>query len=169
MLILSLAVVERKSVRLREEIPVDAPFWDDTGLILREPLRLDLDAQMVGEGVLVRGKMETEVAAECRRCLVPVAVRIGEDVDMLFEPLSEDEQVDLGGEVYPMPVQGHRLDLSEAVREQLLLRIPDHLLCSESCRGLCAMCGAELNRTTCNCVPVAESGRWDALKQIKFD
>jgi uncharacterized protein len=83
--------------------------------------------------------------------------------------LSPDEETELGGEIYPLPSRGDELDLKPAVREQLVLRTPDYVLCSDSCLGLCPTCGAELNRRRCGCVPEAGDSPWGALKNIKFD
>ena len=166
---LSLTAVARGPVRLREEIPADDPLWDPVDVVLREPLRLDLEATTVGDGVLVRGTIETKLAGECRRCLAGVPIRIRDTVDMLFEPLAPEEMEELGGEVYLLPDRGDHLDLSEPLREQLVLRIPDFVVCSEACKGLCPQCGADLNQTTCDCVPEAPPSAWGALKDIKFD
>src|SRR5690606_31263568 len=134
--ILSLAAVARGPVRIREEIPKTDPAFREAGITLSEPVRMDLEARMVGEGVLVRGEIETQIAADCRRCLAPVPTRIRDTVDLLFEPLSGDEAVELGGEVYPLPERGDVLDLGPGIREQLLLRAPDFVVCAETCRGL---------------------------------
>jgi uncharacterized protein len=164
-----LTAVARGPVRLREQVPADHPMWNDAGFELEGPLRVDLEASSVGEGILVRGQIEGTVAADCRRCLSEAPVKLQDRVDMLFEPLSDTEEEELAGEVYPLPERGDELNLSEALREQVLLRIPDYVLCSEDCRGLCPQCGTDLNRAECDCAPQAEPTAWDALKKIKFD
>jgi uncharacterized protein len=169
MLNLSLSSVVRGPVRIQEEIPVDHPAWEGSGLHLKEPLRVDLEARPVGEGVLVRGEMRTVLAAECRRCLTAVSVALGDTVDLLYEPLSDEEEAELGGEVYPLPAQGDNLDLGPGIREQLLLRVPGFVVCSEDCRGLCVQCGTDLNTAACECVPEPRESPWGALKNIKFD
>jgi uncharacterized protein len=167
--ILSLTAVARAPVQLRQEISADELHLSDTGIALDRPIRVDMEARMVGEGVLVRGDIEAEIAGECRRCLTPVSVHVRDTIDLLFEPLTGEEEVELSGEVYPLPERGDQLDLAQALREQLVLRIPNFVVCSESCRGLCPTCGAELNRTTCECVPEQEPSPWDTLKNIEFD
>ncbi len=169
MLNFSLTAVARGPVRLRELVPVDHPIWEDAGFSLGEPLRVDLEASEVGEGILVRGEFEGTIAAECRRCLAEVPVKLQDRVDLLFEPLSDSEEEDLAGEVYPLPDRGDVLDVSEALREQILLRVPDYVLCSEDCRGLCPQCGTDLNRANCDCAPPAEPSPWEALKKVRFD
>jgi uncharacterized protein len=164
-----LAAVSRGEVDVRDEVAPDDPLWDATGLDLREPLRVELRAQPVGDGVLVRGRISTRLVLECRRCLKEVPTAIDASVDMLYEPLDRVEEDELGGEVYPIPARAGELDLGPALREQLLLQVPDFVVCEEACRGLCAQCGANLNETTCSCVPEESGTPWDALKKLKFD
>ena len=167
--ILSLNEVSRGEARFTGDVSPDDPLWEGSDVRLQEPLRVDLRAQTVGDGVLVRGRMYTRVTQECRRCLAPVEAEVDDDVTLLFEPLGDDEEAELVGEVYPLPERGDALDLGPALREELILRLPDLVVCSESCRGLCPTCGANLNETTCECVPVEESSPWTALKNLKFD
>ncbi|HSU12581.1 DUF177 domain-containing protein [Longimicrobium sp.] len=169
MLHLNLAAVDRGEVSLREQVPPDHPMWNDTGVELTEPLEVDLTANSVGEGVLVRGTLRTKVRMSCRRCLEPVDSEVDEHVDLLFAPpMADGEDVD-DGEVYPLPARGDDLDLTGAVREQVLLQAPQFTLCREDCRGLCPTCGRDLNQGSCECVPDAAPGPWDALKNVKFD
>lgn len=167
--ILSLLELSRGERRVEALISPEDPLWEDSAVVLLEPLRVDLRAQFVGDGVLVRGRIHTRLERECRRCLTPVLVAVDDDVTLLYEPLTGEDEGELDGEVYPLPPRGDELDLRPALREQLLLRVPDFVVCSDSCRGLCPTCGANLNETTCECVPAAESSPWTELKKLKFD
>lgn len=169
MLKLSFAALARGEARVQEAIPADDPLWEDTGLPLAGPVEVELVGSRVGEGVLVRGTVRAPLAMECRRCLTPVQQVVEDSVDLLFEPLDAAEEEELGGEVYPLPARGDELELGPALREELLLRVPTLVVCDEACRGLCPQCGADLNRTTCACVPDEPTGPWDALKNVKFD
>jgi uncharacterized protein len=168
MLKVNLAALDRGEVRIHEQVAADDPMWDGSGVNLVEPLEVDLTARSVGDGVLLRGRLRATVERECRRCLVGVRQPVDDTVDMLFAPIGEDED-ELGGEVYPLPERGQELDVTDAVREQLLLRAPQYVLCEEACRGLCPQCGTNLNEGSCDCVSEAAPSPWDALKQVKFD
>ncbi|HET8654248.1 MAG TPA: DUF177 domain-containing protein [Longimicrobiaceae bacterium] len=160
----------RGEVHIRREVPADDALWQGLGLALLSPVEVDLRAQSVGEGVLVRGRLRARLGLECRRCLEPVELDFEAPVDFLYEPMaSEEEERELSGEVYPLPPRGDELALGPAVREQLVLQIPSLVVCRESCRGLCPQCGANLNETTCSCVPETGGNPWDALKTLKFD
>ena len=168
MLKLNLAALDREEVRIRQTVAADDPMWEGSDVNLVEPLEVDLTARSVGDGVLIRGRLKATVERECRRCLTGVRQPVDDTVDMYFSEIGEDED-ELGGEVYPLPARGQELDVTEAVREQLLLRAPQYVLCDEACRGLCAQCGTNLNEGTCDCVSEEAPSPWDALKQVKFD
>lgn len=46
---------------------------------------------------------------------------------------------------------GDKLDLDELVVSDLLLQLPTKVLCRDDCRGLCYICGADLNESECSC------------------
>jgi uncharacterized protein len=71
-----------------------------------------------------------------------VVPREGADQEEV-ELLDEDMEVDF--------VKGDAVDLSDMVREQIYLSLPVRSICKESCRGLCPVCGANLNETSCSC------------------
>lgn len=168
MLKLSLSAVSRGEAQVRDEVPPDHPMWEGTGVTLAGPLQVDLTARPVGEGVFVRGTIRGPLRLPCRRCLAVTDHALDEEVDFLFDEIREDEE-EAEGEVYPLPARGDELDLTDAVREQVLLRVPQYVLCREECRGLCPQCGADLNDAPCGCGPEEEDSPWDALKKIKFD
>ncbi|HEX8903626.1 MAG TPA: DUF177 domain-containing protein [Longimicrobiaceae bacterium] len=169
MLHLNLAGVDRGEVELREQVPPDHPMWEGSGVELTEPLEVDLTARSVGDGVLVRGTLRTTVRQVCRRCLVPVEQEVDEHVDLLFVSPAEDAEDLDDGEVYLLPTRGDDLNLTDAVREQVLLQAPEFTLCREECRGLCPTCGKDLNEGACECVPEQAPSPWDALKNVEFD
>lgn len=168
MLNVSLTALDRGEVVVREQIPADDPMWEGSGVTLAGPLDVDLTARQVGDGVFVRGRLRTTVRQACRRCLSTVEQPVDDVVDMLFDTLGEDEE-EAEGEVYPLPARGDTLDLRDAVREQLLLRAPEFVLCREECRGLCPQCGTDLNQGECECAPEKAESPWGALKNVKFD
>lgn len=169
MLKLSLNAVDRGEVRLRDQVPPDHEMWADADVDFAAPVDVDMSARSVGDGMLVRGTLRTRVRIPCRRCVSTVECRVDETVDMLFEPLSDVEEEEVAGEVYPLPNRGTELDLSDAIREQLLLHVPQYALCREECRGLCPKCGTDLNEAACDCVSEQAPSPWDALKKLDLD
>jgi uncharacterized protein len=58
------------------------------------------------------------------------------------------------------------IDISEDVRQFLLLTIPLKLLCSDDCKGLCPLCGMNFNKGTCECTVAYKDPRWEKLNKL---
>lgn len=154
---------------MRGEIPADHPTWQAAELTLLEPVQVDLVAKAMGDGVLVSGTMRSRARFACRRCLADVVREVDERVDLLFAPVNEDEAEALDGELYPVPRNAAEIELTDPLREQLLLRLPRYVVCRAECQGLCPHCGADRNTEACGCAPPRDPSPWDALRNIKFD
>jgi uncharacterized protein len=63
---------------------------------------------------------------------------------------------------------GKVIDLDPIVREQILLELPEYPVCDEQCKGLCPVCGANLNDRECGCDRHVPDPRWAGLKNVKL-
>ncbi|HEX3926895.1 MAG TPA: DUF177 domain-containing protein [Gemmatimonadales bacterium] len=116
---------------------------------LAEPVEVDGELQETGAGDFVwRGHVRTRFAGECRRCLAPVTVAVDDDVDVVF---SADPDLADDPSVYVLDPDPDVVDVTEAVREEVALRVSAFPLCRPDCKGLCARCGADLNAGPCGC------------------
>src|SRR5262245_29257464 len=114
----------------------------------------DLSIQRNGDRITIRGRIQATLALECVRCLR----RLELPVDAPFELFSErsgtgsrrDEEA-LERDDYMTFHDGRRLDVSEQVRETLLLEVPITPWCRDDCKGLCPRCGVDLNVEPCAC------------------
>ncbi len=62
-------------------------------------------------------------------------------------------------------LDGMHLELDELVSEDIFLAIPTRFLCKDDCKGLCSICGTDLNESQCSCSAPSDP-RWDALKDF---
>jgi uncharacterized protein len=94
--------------------------------------------------------------------------------DLFYKPAeavsaAEDEVAIDEGEAemgfYELP----GLELEEILREQVLLQLPMQRVCSEDCKGICPVCGANRNETDCHCETHSADDRWSALKEIHIE
>ncbi len=53
--------------------------------------------------------------------------------------------------IYAVETGARGIELDDDIREEILLSFPAKILCSDSCKGLCARCGADLNTERCRC------------------
>ena len=64
-------------------------------------------------------------------------------------------------------LQGYYLDVDKLLFGEALLNWPSRVVCKEDCKGLCPVCGINLNQSTCTCQEGAEViNPFSALKNI---
>jgi len=119
----------------------------------------------------VTGSIKAPVEIDCSRCLTPVSqdLKIEFHVDFVDKELfPEARETHLeSGDLDTDVIEGSELDLAQIVREQILLNLPEHVLCREDCKGICPKCGADLNAAGCSCGDDEIDPRWAALKNLK--
>lgn len=173
MLTLDLVRLERETgpVEVHEEVPKDADLFEGADLPLESALSVDLTVSPLQSGELVvRGTVSGVLVRQCRRCLEPVEVPFEEEVDLLFVPDDELEEGTEEGEGLKLYSPGSgTLDLGEPVREETILAAPLYVECKPDCRGLCPRCGTNLNEGECDCAPMEQDPRWDALRELKTE
>lgn len=147
-------------------IHAELPSLDE--YTLTQPIEGTVRLIRAPDRLLVQGQLTTEVELECSRCLerfrLPVTITLNEEffpsVDIVTGlPLPEpsDEMAFTISEV-------HEIDLTEAVRQNLLVELPMQPLCRERCRGFCPRCGKNLNEGPCACPPEPVDSRWEGLR-----
>jgi uncharacterized protein len=120
-------------------------------------IEFDLELNMADPGILARGRVAAEFFITCGRCLGPARVYLEEpNATLAFLPQTtqtgEKDDQDLSVEdVDTFAHDGKELDLEPVLREMLVLAIPMAPLCKEECKGICSVCGAELNEESCGC------------------
>jgi uncharacterized protein len=164
MLRIDLAEVRAGAVPTPGLIAASDPFWMGSGLALAGAVTVSGRFSSAGDGkYLWHARLETVFQLECRRCLDPVAVPCDEDLVLLF--VEREQALDDDEGCYVIPGAAPALDLREALREELVLSVPQFVECRPDCRGLCPHCGANLNAGPCACRPERDS-RWQALSNL---
>jgi uncharacterized protein len=112
-----------------------------------------LYAQHVSDEVVVRGTLAADMSLKCTRCAEFFSTTVT-DSDFL-RAYTASKDVD-------------SVDITEDIREEILLSIPDFPICSDECKGLCAQCGAELNKASCDCEAGERPNPWSALDNLNL-
>jgi uncharacterized protein len=100
------------------------------------------------EVLTFRGHLVSDTEHICGRCLKTVPDHVDKPFDLYYEVKDKTS-----------------IETTEDLREILIFDHPIRFVCSSACKGLCAECGADLNKSTCNCR--ANSGRFDAMSSLK--
>lgn len=133
------------------------------------PLKVDAVAELRGEEIRIRGRAETSLQTCCDRCLVSVAILVEQDFDLFYRPVStiaRAEEVELPEDELEVGFfSGDGIELADVVTEQVILSMPMKVVCQTDCRGLCPVCGANLNFEKCGCLPTPENSPFSFLKK----
>jgi len=119
---------------------------------------------------LLHTSIETKVRCGCSRCLEPVIIPLRAEFKLLLKscgpfakasgPAAQEEDLVLVAD------SDTSFDITERVREAIILSLPLKPLCRENCKGLCRHCGANLNLKTCRCEEQKLDPRWSKLKEL---
>lgn len=156
--------LEAGPVEWSGRLPADPAMWDLGEVALSDAPEVDLSVDAFTEGgVRVRGRLGAPVEMECRRCLDRIARKVEVDLDLRFDPdIGPEDETD---GLYELDPDAAELDLLPALREELLLALPEFPLCKADCKGICPTCGTNRNEGDCDCRVDAADSRWDVLRQ----
>ncbi|QOX79012.1 DUF177 domain-containing protein [Trichlorobacter lovleyi] len=121
----------------------------------------------------VEGTVSVPVQLDCSRCLCSFDRTVFSRFTIFFREGAavnheEEDEVELEErDLISSSFSGDEIDLMPEIAEQVALEIPLKPLCSESCKGLCPVCGIDLNSGTCSCVSEQKQSRFAVLKDFK--
>jgi uncharacterized protein len=96
------------------------------------------------QGVLLMAEFEAQTDVECARCLTTMAYSLHTQFDELYA--FDNRSTTEAGLLLP---EDGTIDLAPLAREYLLLEIPISPVCKPECKGLCPVCGEDLNQSVC--------------------
>ena len=163
MLRIDLGALRHGPIDMAQAISADDTLFEGFEFQLSRNVHLSGRLMEAGGGRYYwHGRLETQIISPCRRCLVPATVDVSHAVEVLFteDATAEDPAA------YAIPPKTMEIDPGDAVREELILSVPNYVLCSEDCRGICAGCGTDLNSGSCSCEPESDH-RWAVLESLK--
>ena len=142
---------------------------------LPDGVEFDGDARVVGDVTDEAGYMHLTLTAtvayrtECARCLEPVSGDFAVQLErtVAAEGTLTEKQLEENVDEYAV-IENGRLDLDEAIREELLLSFPLRFLCREDCPGLCPKCGKPKRLGDCGCSQIEPDPRLAVLEML-FD
>ena len=168
---LDLGKIRTPHERFEQVYPPEAFASGTDDFRIASPVKLSFDIHKDKSTFRLVGRTETALELPCSRCLEPMIVPVNTEFDLRYQPHStntgegenEIEEDDLTTAFY----QHDEIDLEQLMREQFYLAVPMKPLCSEACKGLCPVCGTNLNRGTCSCKRDWDDPRLAPLRQLK--
>lgn len=145
------------SLNVEFEETIDNKGMQFADVEIKDPVRFKGVFVNDGESVKLEGVLGFSFSVDCCRCLS------GFDSEMEVTIKEDFVDVDKAKEdVYTY--QGKIVDLDKVFVDNILLNLPSRHVCKEDCKGLCAICGGDLNKVSCNCTKEDINPAMEALK-----
>ena len=144
---------------------------DYNGISGISEVKVDLKIQKSDEEYFCQGNAHAKVVLECVRCLDKYESDMNFKTDFIicseeYHDRLKDEAEDNENYVF---CYGNEIkaDITDIIREAIIIAVPMMPLCSEDCAGLCANCGINRNHQDCYCQTEVIDERWRGLKDLK--
>lgn len=119
------------------------------GLQLAAPIAGEVKLSRTGRSILATADLETAIESTCSRCLQPVVEPLKLHIEEEALPsidIDSGQPVDKDTEPDALRLDAnHELDMAQPVRDAISLAEPITVLCRPDCRGLCPVCGTDMN------------------------
>lgn len=125
-------------------------------------VHVEAEYRFDGEGVFVEGTLMTQTEVACSRCLKPFKYPVAFGFSEYY---SKQPEPDEGIYQYTAEV----VELDTMLEDNIILSLPMRFLCREDCKGLCGVCGKDLNEGECGCDRSIKDSRFSALSGFNSD
>ena len=171
-MLLNLSTIRTAHERYEKAYSPDAFASDHDDMKVVAPVALAFDIFKDKVQFRLVGRVQTVLELPCGRCLESFTWPVDATFDLRYQPHADNagegereiEEDDLATAFY----EHQTIDLGQLMREQFYLSLPAKPLCREDCRGLCPVCGRNLNRGSCDCKREWEDPRLAVLKTLKL-
>ncbi len=162
----------KEGLRVAKDFDFSSLDLVDENAVFLEPVHAEVFVKRLGEeDVHVQGQVATKLSFVCSRCLTPFEFPVDSRFDLVYLP---EELAEMRDELSDEDMdrvfyQNHELDLGAVVLEQLNLAFPTKPLCSATCEGICAVCGAVIRDGSCSCAVKESDPRLERLQFLVKD
>ncbi len=163
---------------IRREWTIDPELitGEDYNFTVNRPVEASGKLGRSGMRIYFDGRLSALLGLSCSRCTEDFEYELTSDVLALFTPEEENKPGKHGKEIQleaeDMDVsyyQGDEINLLGPLQDQIVLETPMQPLCAEDCKGLCVVCGANLNLAGCSCERSDGDPRFAELKKLLQD
>lgn len=156
-----------------ETFPLLAGMQNDMSCSFAGRIQGDMTVTREYENIRVTGRISVPLALSCSRCLAEFTSFVDTSFTIFFRKesaitASTEEELELGEmDLLSSVYSGDEIDLTHEIEEQVAMEIPSKPLCSDDCKGLCHVCGIDLNTSSCSCSQEPVTLTFSALKDFK--
>lgn len=132
-----------KKIKLNVSVPLDNSYIKDRGYLFQDNCSLDGYMVYEFERLVIVAKAKQDVLVACDKCGKQFVLPISFEINEAFSN-------DLSDTTF-YGINPASVDIDKALIDNLLFNLPTRVLCKPDCKGLCPVCGKDLNKQKCNC------------------
>lgn len=140
------------------EEPVFSSRMGEYDVVTSESFKIEV-ANVAKNKLHITGNGSVTLAIPCSRCLSNVDTIVDFEIDNEIS-LEDDEAEE------QCFITSHSLDVDKMLYMEILLNVPGKVLCKEDCKGICTVCGNNLNISECGCDTFVPDPRMSAINDI---
>ncbi len=134
------------SIPVDVEVAVGSELFNDLNVSFNTPVKASGDIRSISSMLYLTLNISTVYTAKCSRCLCDTEEKLDFTINEVFsKPGLENENDDV------IILDSNEIDLKDIVEQALSCAMPIRSLCSPDCKGLCPVCGCNLNVDSCSC------------------
>ena len=127
-----------------------------------EPVKVSGSVSNNGKSLILKANCTGHMTTQCARCMKDIVVDIDFDID---ENLAQDDgSVSSDDDV--ILFEDVKIDIDDIVANNFLMNVEGKYLCSEDCKGLCPVCGKDLNEGDCGCDTTYINPKFESLRSL---
>lgn len=129
----------------------------------KSPIDLRI-ANQENKRLLIEGDVDLTVSIPCGRCLqeVPTDIHFTIEKEIRLEnSIIKDEEMEDADYLI-----GPNLDMEKLIYGEILVNWPMKVLCRDDCKGICKVCGKNLNKGECGCQRTELDPRMAAFQDV---
>jgi len=156
-----------------ESFPVLAEMQSDGICCFNGQIFSKMTVAQEYDHVRVSGSVSAMISLVCSRCLATYPEKLNSSFTIFYRKASsndiiEEDEIELSDQdLVSATYSGDEIDFTHEIQEQLAMEIPLKPLCGEDCKGLCQVCGVDLNQNSCSCQRELTGIKFAALKDFK--
>lgn len=160
-------IIESVNKERTEEVSIEMEVFSSRlgnfPILSSKPIALHI-ANRENKELLISGTVDMQVAIPCGRCLEDVPTDLHFDIDKVLT-MKDGTIVDEEMEETDYLI-GFEMDVDRFVYAEILVNWPMKVLCKDDCKGICKVCGMNLNSGACNCQRTELDPRMAAFQDI---
>lgn len=157
------------NVRLNASLPLNEIEGEE--IVIVSPVTADFKLTNTGDLILVDGAIQVEASLHCSRCLTKFTQVLTIPFHETYQEKSKATSAEMEGNSGAgiNIFHGDTIKLAAAAWENIIAALPMKALCNKNCRGLCSLCGQDLNSEQCICKKEKIDPRLAVLRKLIKD